>query len=152
MLVIFTKLVKNKINILFGIEGKWFWMMIFVPINGCSISKFRSLVWKIQGTLWNIMTNLQTFRLIKRGQASLHLISWLWSSVFPNPTVLASVMLYTPVGPEGCGAFTGWGNALVLCTKINTYKFCSTTAHLGQVITRAIPHRSINFRISQLFT
>ena len=82
----------------------------------------------------------------------LHVISWLWSSVCPNPTVLASVMLYTPVGPEGCGAFTGWGNDLVLCTKIKTYKFCSTAAHLGQVITRAIPHRSINFRISQLFT
>ena len=28
----------------------------------------------------------------------------------------------------------------------------SFVAHLGQVITRAIPHRSINFRISQLFT
>ena len=40
----------------------------------------------------------------------------------------------------------------MLCTKIKTYKFCSTAALLGQVITRAIPHRSINFRISQLFT
>ena len=34
----------------------------------------------------------------------------------------------------------------MLCTKIKTYEFCSSAAH------REIPHRSINFRISQLFT
>jgi hypothetical protein len=78
-------------------------------------------------------------------------LPWIQSSVVTNPTVLSLVMLYIPVGPKACGAFTRWKKGLV-CNKMKGIWVLQHSSICKFYGAMAIPHRSIHRRFSQLFT